>query len=359
MPIEPAIIPNFFKVDITQMQWEFINTLKTNNKMPIKTPVFVTTTDWLDEPLKNTPALKPDKSNKDYSKVVVSDIHKYEPLNKYVGIEGQSDIRAGTTFVGLEIELEKVCLKTDIAGTWKIDEDNSLKDNGREFITIPIQFKYLEVELERLFSGIKSAHASDRCSVHVHINARDFTLEQLKSFIALYLIFEKSMYNFSGNRWNNNFCVPLNFYPDMVSSFVNSLDKMCIKEAWYKYYGLNLSPIFGGESSKIGTIEFRHMKGTMDKQYILNWINLIVSLKITAKKMKYSEIENHVITMNTTSGYYWLADKVFKDYKGLIIDQPTFKQDVEYCISKTKQILFPATKNKETKDIVLINKKGL
>jgi len=281
------------------------------------------------------------KVKKDYTKLTVSDLYKYESLNKYVGFTGDTDVRAGTTFVGVEIELEKVVFRTDIAGTWKAIEDNSLKDAGKEFVTIPLQFQYLEVELMRLKEGLKSFNSSKRCSVHVHINVRDFTLEELKSFIILYMIFEKSLYNYSGNRWNNNFCVPLSFNTDIVRDFLSTLEVGAIKEKWYKYFGFNLSPIFGGESSKIGTIEFRHMVGTLDIPYILNWINLIVSLKISAKKMPYADLEAMVMGMNTDSSYYLLAEKTFREYKGLVLDQPTFKDDVEFCVSMAKQTILP------------------
>lgn len=276
---------------------------------------------------------------KDTSKVTVNSLYKYKPLSKYIGLMGNTSVRAGTTFIGVEIELEKVDLRSKIVNTWAMVTDNSLKDNGQEFVTIPIQFKYLEVELQRLFDGVKTCKASSRCSVHVHINARDFTLKELKTFMALYMVFEKSLYNYSGNRWNNNFCVPLTFYPDEVVNFLDGLDEGYIRENWHKYFGLNISPIFGGESTKIGTIEFRHMVGTTDIPYILNWINLIVSLKITAKKMPYVELADHLKNMNTTSSYYWLAEQVFREYRSLITGQPTFKEDVEFCVTRTKQNL--------------------
>jgi hypothetical protein len=268
----------------------------------------------------------------------ISDLFKYKGLSKYTGLEGKQNIRAETTFVGVEIELEKVDLKHVPASTWNIVEDGSLKDKGKEFVTIPIQFKYLEVELERLFGSLNSCNPSERCSVHVHINARDFTLEELKKFIALYMIFEKSLYNFSGERLNNNFCVPVVFYPEIAKQFVDCLSVGTIIPVWFKYYGFNLSPIFGGESSPIGTIEFRHMKGTTDIEWIINWINLIVSLKISAKSMKLEDIEKYLATMNTTSAYYWLADHVFKQFAPYITKQTTFKEDVEHCITIAKTV---------------------
>lgn len=275
------------------------------------------------------------------SDIKIGDLFTYPTLSKYEGLQGKIPVRAGTTYVGVEIELEKVNFKSAVPNTCNVTEDGSLKDNGAELVTIPIQFKYLEVELQRTLGSLQSSHVSQRCSIHVHLNVRDFSLEELQCFTALYMIFEKSLYNYSGNRWNNIFCVPLAMNTLIVKNFFNKVQQGYIpneNNSWYKYFGFNLSPIYGGESTRIGTIEFRHMCGTTDIKWIINWINLIVSLKISAKNMKYAEIVQHLETMNTTSGYYWLVKTVFKDFANLISTQPTFKEDVESSISRAKQV---------------------
>lgn len=275
----------------------------------------------------------------------LGELYNYKKLSKYVGLEGSIPMRASSTYVGVEIELEK-CKYTHIpTGTWQAVEDHSLKEQGIEFVTCPIQVKYLEAELNRLYSGITSCSISSRCSVHVHLNVRDFTMEELTKFLVLYMIFERSLYRFSGDRWKNNFCVPLFSYTKAVSYFLEGA-KIYQQplEQWYKYYGLNLAPIWGSDSSvfgtskRYGTVEFRHMEGTKDISRILSWINLIVSLKIAAKCIKLEELLTHLSTMNTASGYYWLADYVFKKDSVLISRQPTFKEDVEMCITKTKEV---------------------
>jgi hypothetical protein len=360
---------NFYTTSFTQyipthnannpLQW---NTPPTEAAQPTPTeeinPYLPGTGSWV---LWNSQHPKPKQQKEpkasDPNKTTISDIYKYKSLSKYIGLSGKLPIRAPTTFVGLEIELENVVLKSLPKSTWANIEDGSLKNNGREFVTIPIQFKYLEIELQRLFSGLSNYETTSRCSVHVHINARDFTLTELKSFIALYIIFEKSLYKYSGDRIHNNFCVPLIAYPILIKDFIKSLNIGEIRHCWFKYFGFNLSPIYGGESKPLGTIEFRHMKGTTNIPNIISWINLIVSLKVLAKKMPWSEIEEHIKTMNTTSGYYWLAEQVFGDFAPLITHQPTFKQDVEECISMTKTIFFSEEKNKYEEDIPLIHKK--
>lgn len=289
--------------------------------------------------------------------VKLSDIYSYKPLSRYIGLIGKIPCRADSTYVGVEIELEGILDVQVPKSTWIRTEDNSLKENGAEFVTIPIQFKFLEVELERLFNGIGVCNISSRCSVHVHLNCRDLTCNTLYSFILLYLIFEKSLYNFSGGRWNNNFCIPLNFYPQIAGEFVRGLDKNIIYDVWYKYLGFNLSPIWGGESKKFGTIEFRHMSGTTDTARIISWINLIVSLKISAKRLSPKVLIEKLRSMNTTSSYYWLVKEVFKEFSPLLTNQPTFKQDVENCVTVAKLVFLGGDNNKTLEKIPLITER--
>ena len=272
--------------------------------------------------------------------ITLADVWTYKKLKPYEGLEGRTPIVNGHTYVGVEIELEEFD-NTNTPATWSKVKDDSLKLDGQELITIPIKFKYLEVELDRLIQGIVHYHASTRCSIHIHLNIRDMTKEELNVFLLLYLIFEKSLFKFTGDRWKSNYCTPLYNNPDIVSNFIkaelgfNNYNTLI----WYKYSALNLSPIFGGESTKLGTAEFRHLKGNLDKELILNWCNLIVSLKTAAKNMTLLSLHEHIETMNTTSGYYWLAEHVFTKWSRLLTTQETFKDDVESCITRTKYML--------------------
>ncbi|MEO6066363.1 MAG: amidoligase family protein [Gemmatimonadales bacterium] len=271
---------------------------------------------------------------------------KYKPLNKYEGLLGKIVCRAPTTYVGVEIELENVSLKySSIPSSFTRIEDGSLKLEGAEFITIPIKVCFLEEELKRLFKSLRTSYTSSRCSVHVHLNARDLTSEELKKLLLLYCIFEKSLFHFSGNRWDNIFCVPLYSYPELVGKMLMGTTYEAEHlVGWYKYFALNLSPLWGGynheSAAKLGTIEFRHMEGTTNTERILTWINLIISLKIAAKKLDLTELIENIKVMNTTSAYYWLATQVFGDWETVITSQKTFQADVEACITSIKCLFF-------------------
>lgn len=271
----------------------------------------------------------------------LSQQYPYKKLSKYEGLLGRIKCRAPTTYVGIEVELEKVNTSYFASSAIKSTQDGSLKLDGVEFVSVPIKVCYLEQELERLKKSLISYDVSSRCSVHIHLNVRDFTQEELYRFMLLYLIFEKSLFNFSGNRWKNNFCTPLRSYPKKVLETLYKLKKEGLQTCtWYKYFSFNISPIWGGESEKaIGTVEFRHMEGTLDIERIINWINLIVSLKISAKKFSTKELEDNILVMNTTSSYYWLAREVFKGWSSLILSQPSFKEDVEGGITYCKSVM--------------------
>ena len=271
----------------------------------------------------------------------LSDLFTYKPIPRITSISGNYPMSNKSIIFGVEIELEEVKFKTEpVPKTWKITEDNSLKIQGYEFVSAPLKQQYLETELRRLFQGIE-AKPTGRCSVHVHLNARDFTPEELMKFLLLYLVFEKGLFNYSGNRWDNNYCIPLFEAVQQTEEAI-----YCVKNGglpssiWSKYFALNLCPIWGADGSqKQGTIEFRHMQGNMEIEYILDWVNLISRLKMAAKKMDKDELLSHIRTMNTSSGYYWLAKEVFGKWSTLITSQPTFKQDVESCISRVKYFL--------------------
>lgn len=274
--------------------------------------------------------------------IKLSDLYTYKNLSAFGGLMGKTPVVHGGVYVGVEIELEHCLLKT-VPRSFSVENDGSLKEKGKEFITIPIKVKYLEIELIKLFEGLMEYKSTQRCSTHVHINVRDLTLQQLELFITLYIIFEKSLYRYSGNRYTSNFCVPLSHALDYAVDFISCLKRGYIKEDWKKYFAFNLSPIFGGESGKLGTIEFRHLKGTDDVPYIVNWINLITSLKIAAKKINYDIFVQELKPMNTTSSYNKLAMEVFKDYSGLLTEQIEFKDDVEEGVTLAKQVLLSCT----------------
>lgn len=267
----------------------------------------------------------------------LSTLFKYNSLQRYDGLPGVLKVASQKIKFGVEIEAEYA---VDIdTGSFKTVNDYSLKVLGKEYVSKPINLPYMEVELYRLKGFLADASFSKRCSVHSHMNVRDMTVEELYRFILLYLIFERALFKYSGSRNNNPFCIPLYHLSKQTKGLLFLLKTGSIKNVyWNKYTALNLSPIWGSEkegSKRMGTVEFRHMVGNIDVPYIINWLNLQACLKLASKKIETDELEAHIRTMNTTSGYGWLLNFVFGKFKSLL-EYPGVVSDLEEGISDTK-----------------------
>lgn len=236
--------------------------------------------------------------------------------------------------VGLEIELEKLQLLRNPAG-WKVEKDGSLKDDGLEF-TLPVWHNYAEEWLNELFSCFDKAEGTPRCSVHIHANITDFTLDQVKALILLYTIFEKPLYRFSGKRWNNIYCVPVQTWA--VGIFLDDYSFKDIRRGFPKYSGINVFPDLAREDGKVlGTIEFRQMTGTKNVLYIKTWIDIIANLVKYAQTQDYKEVKERISNMRMTSQYWELFKEIFKD-KAPVLNYSDFDKDVETGITFAKLI---------------------
>jgi hypothetical protein len=270
----------------------------------------------------------------------IGDIYVYPKLKVYDGLTGNFPIRNPDLYFGIEVEAEMVGHISchTIPGSWKTVEDGSLKISGAEYVTVPIKFKFLEVELKRLFGAIKEAEFSCRTSIHVHMNARDMTPEEIGRFLVIYMIFEKSLYRFAGfDRWKNNFCVPIYCYANYAVTMLSRLlNGGGLYESWTKYHGLNLVPLYGKEdsSARIGTIEFRQMRGNNDVEFILNWCNLISSMKNAAKTIETKQLIEYIEFGAVKS----LASTVFTKWLHLL-ETDEFEEDTSRCLTKTKFVL--------------------
>lgn len=230
--------------------------------------------------------------------------------------------------IGIEVEVEYIFKRTGYlmlpeahAFLWNSTEDNSLRNNGREFVSQPIKGNQIPFALEVLFTGLKKDRStigyefSDRTSIHVHVNYRNDTLETLANTLLIYLTVEKLLYEFvGGNRSKNIFCVPLydsnsvEGYALLFKALQGDANAICdvLKTYFSKYSGLNLLPLL-----KYGTIEYRHLVGTDDRQKIMSWINLILKIKTYASKMDFQSLKPKILDLNSSSEYLLLLKDIF------------------------------------------------
>lgn len=240
--------------------------------------------------------------------------------------------------IGIEIEVENITNPVPLAAYWDHKADGSLRNNGAEFVSVPLHIKQIQLALEHLFDTLNASNNPDfsnRTSVHIHVNCRDLTQNQLYNFILLYAIFEKHFYQIAGTRrMNSIFCVPL-FRTNQLHKIETVVYDL--NPDWHKYCGLNLLPLYANSVTQgYGTIEFRHLYGTNNILEILNWINDILCLRQAAIKMTTDDLLANIKNMNTTSSYMELYYQVFEHGRKILSN----KKDFEECVSNIKRELF-------------------
>lgn len=178
-----------------------------------------------------------------------------------------------TRMVGIEVEVENFELLRQPRDTWILTEDGSLRNNGVEWITRPIQANYVHAALTDLFSAMSAECCfSPRTSVHVHVNCLDVQVDKITNIVMLYAIVENLLYRFAGRGRNKNiYCVPL--HECNLLSRVSERGIEYLVNSWSKYAGLNLVPL-----ADKGTIEFRHMHGTNDVNKLTTWVDMLTRL---------------------------------------------------------------------------------
>lgn len=196
--------------------------------------------------------------------------------------------------IGVEFEFENV-LDPKLPGVhpfgyYNAVDDGSLKQNGKEYaFKQPLAGGELVVAIEELCREARERrwNPSKRAGLHVHVDVRDLTPNQLLGMLTLYAIAEPALYTWAGNnRHQSVYSVPW-YESDMSveqAARIVSAAKEDSPEAsqavrnlsnqYHRYSGLNLNSL-----QKFGSLEFRHMRSTHDSEKILTWINMIQHLK--------------------------------------------------------------------------------
>lgn len=248
------------------------------------------------------------------------------------GVPKTYDVTDKKTLLGIEVEVENVpdagsllLLSPTSSGKhqwlWKAVEDGSLRNFGREFVSLPISgdnimksLQFLKTSFETT-KGLENYEFTNRTSVHIHMNVCDMTVEQVATLLLGYALVEPFLYDtfVGGDRRYNIFSVPIT-----DSSLSNQVRRILQGEpktlfdgilGWQKYTGLNLIPI-----RSQGTVEFRQMLGTLDLTKLNNWINIILSLKRFALITSLDEAKSLALSINTTSAYSELITRILGEF---------------------------------------------
>ena len=249
-----------------------------------------------------------------------------------------TSIVCGMRRLGVEIEVERA--QNDSVGILNpyivtTTEDGSLRNNGLEYVTGAIPAKFIYAALENIYSHISDkADFSPRTSIHVHVDARDLSYNQITALSLVYIAVERSLYRWIGrNRYKSIFCVPLQ-ETVLPIKFLRGLasGKPFQNFNWMKYTGYNLLPLI-----KQGTIEFRHLHGTRDLNRIYTWIDLILHMFNYVINSPYELIEQRITNLNSNSEYYSFLVEVFgHNLAQLFVGTDEYIKEVEAGVSYIK-----------------------
>lgn len=249
--------------------------------------------------------------------------------------------------VGLELELENISPNSELR-YWNWVRDDSLRGPFRsEFVMkFPLCGQDLINALEEINtyiidSGQAEKEISSRNSVHVHMDVRDLTSTQLMNLVEMYTSVEKVLYKYlDSSRENNEYCIPIykslsqkEQYTSLVEHIKVYQDEHSLgitSDLFCKYSGLNLAPI-----SRQGSIEFRMHHGEWRTEKILNWVNILLSLKKKAIEdpLSADEIPDHFSVVGPDE----YIESIFGDYTRLL-SYPSMDIDMYQCIRNLQTI---------------------
>ena len=201
---------------------------------------------------------------------------------------------------GIECEIEALDTRVnwDISDDWGVHEDNSLRNNGREFVTRPLTLKQTLEAFRQLHEGLRFTDPekaySSRTSIHVHMNCLNLEDHQVKRIVLFYALFEEAFFQLvAPARRDNIHCVAL------VETFLPTFYGLSLKgmvSRWSKYTALNLLPL-----SVYGTLEFRHMHGHNDLEGLSAWLGVLERLFTLGKT---TSLDEKTLTQDNMSAWF-------------------------------------------------------
>lgn len=246
--------------------------------------------------------------------------------------------------VGIEIEAEGSGMKEVRLEQWNSTDDGSLRGEypheRHEFVSLPLPWQDVPKALDALVDSQKEAKFdfSFRTSSHVHVNCTDMTVEAVAAFAYTYFLLERDLMRYCGEHRNNNrFCLRM-VDSDLLGEVLQSLIQARFREMRMfinedmRYGACNMASL-----SKYGTLEFRGMRGTLDKEVLLNWIGALISIREYAI-LKGNAWEVYSEAVKDSENFH---KNVLGDYTKVFIE-PDAKFNLAEALSLTVEIPFTA-----------------
>lgn len=168
-------------------------------------------------------------------------------------------------FYGMEVELENVrgiSRQAELLYGWRTVGDGSLRNNGVEFITSPVQLAQLFSLVDHLYEAKAGGGwtGGPRCGIHIHMDMSHRSVGELHAMMVAYACVEPIVFDFCGSdREENIFCVPWYRAPDDIrelqSFFYGNTTRRVLQRACG--HASKYTSMFHGPLTRFNTLEFR------------------------------------------------------------------------------------------------------
>lgn len=197
--------------------------------------------------------------------------------------------------VGLELEIEGDNLPRDVRSVvdsegkiiWEAKPDGSLRNGGMEYVfRRPLGSVATQEALQAFGEFMDKCGArpdySFRTSTHCHVNVSNLELDNVKTIVALFTLFEDEYINFCARtRKANRFCLAAKDADGVVENFRRFLRSGDLPDQGRgKYSALNICTL-----ARFGTLEFRCLEGTNDWNRIFTWVRALLALRKAGKEI--------------------------------------------------------------------------
>ncbi len=193
---------------------------------------------------------------------------------------------------------------------WKIVTDGSLDGVNAFEIVSPILEGIAGIEeLQKVCEVLETSRVkiNKSCGLHIHFDAINFGLQQVKNMLFNYASFEAEIDNFmpvSRRANNNTYCKSVIGFETRIERATTMQQLASVFSS--RYFKVNLQSY-----SRHNTIEFRQHSGTVEFKKISNWIMFLHNLTEYSKtkrvasneanfeglkKINQTEIINYIVT---------------------------------------------------------------
>jgi len=199
-------------------------------------------------------------------------------------------------FYGIEVELEQAEAPTAYPPDyWSREGDGSLRNRGMEYKSIEpllIDDAINSLTILDAYFARYGVHpeANARCSIHIHMDARDMSSMQIYNLLCNYSMIEPMLFSYIGQeRGDSHFCVPYYHCKGVARDLmlaVKEHEPMMIRDVALKYMALNLTPLH-----TFGSIEWRHFPAVLPVSEAAKWIEIVDSMKTESMEGLWSDAQ--------------------------------------------------------------------